>query len=98
MRFFPAFAVLLVGIAVSVAAQSIHGRGGITLPPPPEVKKIPVTDNYFGTKITDDYRWLEDANSPETRAFINEENSYTERYMEQARIRPQVADDLLGLV
>jgi len=81
-------------VAAAAAGQMIHGRGGITLPPPPEVKKIPVTDNYFGTKVTDDYRWLEDAKSPETRAFIDEENTYTQRYMDQARMRPQVVDDL----
>ncbi len=78
-------------------AQGIHGRGGITLPPPPAVQKIPVTSDYFGTKIVDDYRWLEDANSPATRAFINAENAYTDRYMEQARIRPQVVNQLEAL-
>lgn len=80
-----------------VFGQAIHGRGGITLPPPPEVKTIPVTDDYFGTKIVDNYRWLENASSPETKAFIDAENSYTARYMQQVRIRPQIADDLDAL-
>ena len=92
------------GVTISVlaaafaAAQAIHGRDGIKLPPPPEVRKIPVTDDYFGTKITDDYRWLEDAKSPETQEFISQENAYTQRYMQQARIRPQIANDLDGLM
>ena len=77
--------------------QAIHGRDGITLPPPPAVDKVPVTDDYFGTKITDDYRWLEDAKSPETRNFIDEQNAYTNHYMQQAKIRPQIEDDLDGL-
>ena len=95
-RIFSGFgAAFLLGTLA--AAQAIHGRGGITLPAPPEAEKIPVTDNYFGTKVVDDYRWLEDANSPETKAFIDQENVYTARYMEQARIRPQVADDLDAL-
>ena len=47
----------------SLAGQTIHGRDGITLPPPPAVDAIPVTDDYFGTKIVDSYRWLEDAKS-----------------------------------
>lgn len=84
-------------VAATAAGQAIHGRDGIKLPPPPDAKKIPVTDDYFGTRITDDYRWLEDAKSPETRAFINSENAYTQRYLEQARIRSQVADGLQGL-
>ena len=74
--------------------QAIHGRGGINLPPPPDAKEAPVTDNYFDTKVVDNYRWLEDANSADTRAFIDAENAYTGRYFEQARIRPQFADNL----
>ena len=69
-------------------AQTIHGRDGITLPTPPAVESDPVVDDYFGTKITDNYRWLEDAKSTRTRAFIDAENTYTARYFKQARMRP----------
>jgi prolyl oligopeptidase len=83
-----------VAVAAATAAQTIHGREGITLPPPPAVAAIPVADNYFGTKIPDSYRWLENSKSIETRAFIDAQNAYTARYLKQARLRPQVADDL----
>jgi len=76
------------------AAQVIHGREGITLPPPPAAEAVPVADDYFGTKIPDRYRWLEDAGSPETQAFIEAQNAYTARYLKQARIRSQIVDDL----
>jgi prolyl oligopeptidase len=79
---------------MSALAQTIHGREGITLPTPPAAEANPVADDYFGTKIADSYRWLEDAKSPETRKFIDAENAYTARYLKQARIRPQLADDL----
>ena len=82
---------------LSASGQAIHGRDGITLPAPPTVEAVPVTDDYFGTKITDSYRWLEDARSPETRAFIEAQNAYTTRYMKQAHIRSQILDDLDGL-
>jgi prolyl oligopeptidase len=75
-------------------AQTIHGREGITLPSPPPVEADAVTDDYFGTKITDSYRWLEDAKSTQTRAFIDAENAYTSRYLKQAKIRSQIVDDL----
>ena len=84
-------------VTTSAIAQTIHGRDGIRLPAPPAAKKVPATDDYFGTKVTDNYRWLEDANSSDTRAFINNENAYTQRYLEQARIRPQIANDLDSL-
>jgi len=88
---------ILALVGVNLAAQTIHGRDGITLPPPPAVDAAPVTDNYFGAKVMDSYRWLEDSKSDETRAFIDAENAYTGRYMKQARIRPQVVDDLTDL-
>jgi prolyl oligopeptidase len=84
-------------IGASAVAQTIHGREGITLPVPPAVETVPVSDDYFGTKISDSYRWLEDARSPETRAFIDAQNAYTARYLKQARIRAQAVDDLDAL-
>ena len=77
--------------------QTIHGRDGITLQQPPPAESDPVTDNYFGTKIVDNYRWLEDQKSEQTRAFIDAENAYTGRYFKQARLRSQVVDDLTDL-
>jgi prolyl oligopeptidase len=84
-------------MVVAAAGQVIHGRGGIILPAPPQADPVPVKDDYNGTKIVDNYRWLEDANSDETKAFINDENAYTDRYLKQAHIRSQVADDLDAL-
>jgi prolyl oligopeptidase len=85
---------LALWLGVGALAQSIHGGDGITLPPPPAAEAVPVVDDYFGTKIVDSYRWLEDGKSPQTRAFIDAQNAYTARYMKQARIRPQLLDDL----
>jgi prolyl oligopeptidase len=79
-------------------SQSIRGRSGITLPPPPEVQSTPVTDDYFGTKIVDNYRWLEDEKSDATQAFIDAENGYTDRYLKQDRIYSQIPDQLGALM
>jgi len=90
-----AASLVLAGLLISSAhAQTIHSRDGVTLPPPPVVESQPTVDDYFGTKVTDNFRWLENSKSPETRAFIDEENAYTTRYLKQARIRPQIVDDL----
>ena len=90
--------VWVLGMAIAIgqigAAQGIHGREGIVLPAPPPVEAQPVTDDYFGAKMTDSYRWLEDAKSTQTRAFIDEQNAYTARYLKQAKIRNQIQDDL----
>ncbi len=78
--------------------QSVKGGDRITLPLAPETDKIPVVDNDFGTKITDDYRWLEDAKSPETRAWIDQQIAYTDRYLKQAKVRPEIAENLDALI
>lgn len=90
-------ALLWVVVGMGALAQAIHGREGITLPPPPAVEVIPVVDDYFGTKITDNYRWLEDARSPQTRAFLSVQNDYTASYLKQASIRPRLLDGLHAL-
>jgi prolyl oligopeptidase len=95
-QFFSAIGLALL-LGASAAGQTIHGRDGITLPPPPGAEATPVADDYSGTKIVDSYRWLEDAKSPETRAFIDAQNAYTARYMKQVRIRPDAVDDLDAL-
>jgi prolyl oligopeptidase len=76
---------------------AIHGGNGITLPAPPVANVQPVADDYSGAKVTDSYRWLEDAKSPETRAWIDAENKYTQDYLSQVKIRPEIVKGLTAL-
>ena len=43
---------------------------------PPVAPKIPVVDDYFGYKITDNYRWMENRSSPKFVSWIKRENAY----------------------
>src|SRR5207244_951283 len=73
---------------------------GITLPNPPAVKTEPIVDEYKSatagvpTKVTDPYRWLEEAHSPETRAYIAAENAYTAQYFSQVKMLPAVVEEM----
>ena len=89
--------LLTFALATVATAQSIHTGDGYPFPAPPPADANPVLDNYNGTKIPDSYRWLEDAKSPETRAFIDAQNAYTAHYLKLAHIRSQAADDLDAL-
>ncbi len=80
------------------APKTIEGANGITLPAPPVAAIHVVTDDYAGTKVDDPYRWLEDAKSPATRAWINEENAYTDDYLKQLTTLPKIADQLTALM
>ena len=66
-----------------------------------EFKKIPVTypatrkdttveDNYFGTKVKDPYRWLEDDQSAETKDWVQKQNIVTFGYLSQIPYRDKV--------
>jgi prolyl oligopeptidase len=50
----------------------------------PTAVKQPVTDEYHGVKVVDDYRWLEDDKSPETEKWLAAENAYSLHYFEHA--------------
>ncbi len=43
----------------------------------PETRRDAVVDDYFGTKVADPYRWLEDDNAPETKAWVEAQNKVT---------------------
>jgi prolyl oligopeptidase len=85
--------VLLLYAAGTIAgelAKEIHGGGGIVLPPPPVTEAKPVTEDIHGTKVIDPYRWLEDGQSQATRAWIGAQMKYTDLYLSQVKIRPEI--------
>jgi len=48
----------------------------------PKTPVKPVTDLLHGIPINDPYRWLENPDSPETRAWLEEQGAYTKSYFE----------------
>ncbi|HXB39436.1 MAG TPA: S9 family peptidase, partial [Bacteroidia bacterium] len=56
----------------------------------PKTKKDAQVDDYFGTKVADPYRWLEDDNSPETKAWVDEENKVTFDYLSKIPFRGKI--------
>lgn len=43
----------------------------------PATPEKAVTDDYYGTKITDNYRWLEDIKNPEVEQWFKSQSDYT---------------------
>ena len=63
----------------------------------PIARKTNVVDDYFGTKVPDTYRWLEDDNSAETKAWVEAENRVTFGYLEKIPQRPAIKQRMLDL-
>jgi prolyl oligopeptidase len=53
----------------------------------PQPRKGDTVDNYFGTKIADPYRWMEDLNSAELKQWIDAENAVTFKYLDALPVR-----------
>ena len=72
--------VILLLISISGFAQQKY----------PETKKVDVVDDYFGTKVADPYRWLEDDNSEETANWVAEQNKVTDEYLSKIPFRDKL--------
>jgi len=82
---------LLTGIFTSAAPA-----GAQTLQYP-TARKSDVVDDYHGTRVPDPYRWLEDPDSPESRAWIEAQNRLTEAYLAAIPARTTIRDRLTKL-
>lgn len=60
----------------------------------PETKKVDSVDVYFGDSIQDPYRWLEDDNSEETKAWVKAQNEVTFGYLDKIPFRKQIKERL----
>jgi prolyl oligopeptidase len=69
-----------------------------SLPKPPDTPKHPVTDEYQGVKVTDDYRWLENWDGPAVKAWSAAENARTREYLDHLPARAAIKQRIKELV
>ena len=81
MRFLLVFAAL--GAALAPAQSKL-----------PQTPVHEVAEDYFGTKVTDPYRWLENTNDPQVVAWMKAQNDYTRQVLASIPGR----DQLLGRI
>jgi prolyl oligopeptidase len=56
-----------------------------------------VTEDYFGTKVSDPYRWLENTSDPEVVSWMKSENDYTREALAKIPGREQLLDRIKSL-
>jgi prolyl oligopeptidase len=62
----------------------------------PPSRRDDVVDDYHGAAIADPYRWLEDADSPQTRSWVTAQNELTESVLAQIPARESIRAQLTG--
>jgi prolyl oligopeptidase len=67
-------ALLSLFVAAAYAADDVKGAAASAVP---KAEKRPLEETLHGVKIVDNYRWLEDGQSPETQKWVEEEMAYT---------------------
>jgi prolyl oligopeptidase len=63
----------------------------------PQTKKVDHVDDYHGTKVSDPYRWLENPDAADSRAWIEAQNKLTFGFLDQIPERAQIKERLTKL-
>lgn len=66
------FGTRIVGVALALASTVV-----IAISPPPPAPVRPVVDDYFGTRITDNYRYFEERENADAAAWMKAQADYT---------------------
>jgi len=80
---------VLIVVAVAALAPSARLLQA-QKPAYPAAEKGSVVDDYFGTKVPDPYRWMEDLDSKPVADWVKAENAVTSGYLDKLQLR----DDL----
>ncbi len=85
--------VLIIGL-LFVSCQQKKEKMKVNYP---ETSKEEVIDTYFGTKVTDSYRWLEDDRSKKTEDWVKVQNEVTFNYLNKIPYKKEIQGRLSKL-
>ena len=88
------FAYLIIVISIIACNNKKMERKEIAVGTYPQTKKGNVTDDYFGTKVADPYRWLEYDTAADVAEWVKAENKITHDYLDQIPFRKKIKERL----
>ena len=83
-----------VKVLSSIFAMVLLTASGFTQTLPPKAEVRNVTDEYFGHKVTDPYRWMEDLNSDETKSWMRSQADYAAARLSRLPLRGEILKEL----
>jgi prolyl oligopeptidase len=96
---FQMFRAFVAGMLRAVMLLGVTGTLAVSQPLEyPRAKRTDIVDDYFGTKVPDPYRWLEDTDSPETQEWVKAENEITSAYLNKLADREPFKERLTNLL
>lgn len=78
---------LILSIAAAAMLSSIDAVAQVAYP---KAHKDNTVDVYFGEKVADPYRWLEDDMSAQTAEWVDAENAVTRKYLDNIPMRKNI--------
>ncbi len=89
--------LILSSLSLFLLAAAVYaGDDSPSGPPVAEIK--PVADTFHGTRVVDNYRWLENGNSPETQQWVAQEMAYTRGMLDHLAGRDAIQKRLTELL
>jgi len=86
------FPILLAAILLIVVVTCSKNH-----PKYPKTKRVDVVDTYFGVKVHDPYRWLENDSLSDVAEWVKEENNTTNEYLSKIPFRNKIKERLTEL-
>jgi len=88
-----------LGLACSAFFLSAPGQAGVpSVEAAPAAAKQPVTDDFGGVTVKDDYRWMEQLSDPKVKAWAEKQNERSQKFLNSLPGRTQLAAQIKKLI
>lgn len=99
MKHISLLAIMAITSFGAGAQDALRGTAsnGVTADTYPVTEKGNVADTFFGTRVEDPYRWLEDDKSEATKEWVRKQNNVTDSYLHRIAFRDKIKGRLTEL-
>jgi len=91
------FLVTTLSVVCTTDLRSQYPKKASPPSRPPVALVRPVTENFYGTKFTDDYRYMENLEDPEVRSWFKSQNEYARAVLDSLPGRQKLLQRIIEL-